>query len=235
MRIIPAIDLINGNCVRLTEGDYNTQKIYAENPTQIAQQFEKEGAEYLHLVDLDGAKKGEVVNWHILENIAKNTTLSIDFSGGIKTEKEIEKAFQLGAKQVVLGSIAIKNPTQTKQWIEKFGNEKIILSADVKQEKIAINGWQTITEWHIIDFLDEFIQAGLKYAICTDIEKDGKLSGVSLHLYQTILHTFPTLKLIASGGVHKKNDITELKNNHLDGLIIGKAIYENKINLKEII
>lgn len=234
MKIIPAIDIINGQCVRLTEGDYDTKKIYAENPLHIAQLFEENGAKFLHLVDLDGAKKGEVVNWNILEEIAKNTSLEVDFSGGIKDKNTIQKAFDLGAKQIVIGSFAVKNPNEVKNWIQFFGAEKIVLSADVKHEKIAINGWQTITDIEIYAFLDDFLKEGLKYAVCTDIEKDGKLAGVSLSLYQKIMQKFPQLSLIASGGVHETEDLISLQNQQISGVIIGKALYEEKITWKNL-
>lgn len=234
MKIIPAIDIINGQCVRLTEGDYTTKKIYAENPLSIAQLFEENGATFLHLVDLDGAKKGEVVNWKILEDIAKNTNLEVDFSGGIKDKKSVQKAFDLGAKQIIIGSFAVKNPNEVKNWIQAFGAEKIVLSADVKNKKVAINGWQTLTDIFIDDFLEDFLKEGLKYAVCTDIEKDGKLDGVSSELYQEILQKFPTLQLIASGGVHTIDDLVLLKNNQLAGVIIGKALYEEKITWKSL-
>ncbi len=234
MKIIPAIDIINGQCVRLTEGDYDTKKIYAENPLEIAQLFEKKGAKYLHLVDLDGAKKGEVVNWNILENITKNTNLQIDFSGGIKDKNAVQKAFDLGAKQVIVGSIALKNPSEVKKWLQEFGNEKIVLSADVKHEKIAINGWQTISDTSIYDFIADFLKEGLKHVVCTDIEKDGKLAGVSLGLYQKIIQQFSSIQLIASGGVHQIEELSLLKNNQLAGVIIGKALYEEKISWEEL-
>ncbi|TAE75449.1 MAG: 1-(5-phosphoribosyl)-5-[(5-phosphoribosylamino)methylideneamino]imidazole-4-carboxamide isomerase [Bacteroidetes bacterium] len=234
MKIIPAIDLINGQCVRLTEGNYDTKKIYAENPVEIAQFFEEKGGKYLHLVDLDGAKKGEVINWNILESITKKTNLKVDFSGGIKNKNSVQKAFDLGANQVIVGSIALKNPALVKDWLQEFGNEKIVLSADVRQEKIAVNGWQTISEMNIYDFLTDFLEAGLKYVVCTDIEKDGKLAGVSLELYQKIIQKFPTIELIASGGVHDIEDIISLQNNQLSAVIIGKALYEEKISWEDL-
>jgi phosphoribosylformimino-5-aminoimidazole carboxamide ribotide isomerase len=234
MRIIPAIDLIAGKCVRLTQGDYNQKTVYNENPLDVALEFESEGLQYLHLVDLDGAKAGKVTNWNVVESITKNTKLTVDFGGGIKTDDEIQKLFDLGVVQVNLGSIAVKDKTKVLGWIKKFGADKIILSADVKDETIAIHGWQEKSTLNIYDFVREYISYGLSYITCTDISTDGTLKGPNLKLYQQLLNEFPAIKLVASGGVGSMNDIHELKKIEVDGVIVGKAIYEGKVQLEEL-
>lgn len=234
MKIIPAIDLINGKCVRLSQGNYSTQKVYNENPVEVAKEFEDHGIQYLHLVDLDGAKKGEIVNNKVLEQIATQTNLIIDFGGGIKNIEAVQMAYDLGANQVTLGSIAIKNPDVVAFCLSKFGGEKLILGADVNKEMIAINGWQTVTETSIWDFLKNYSNLGLQHVICTDIQKDGLLEGSSIDLYQKILDQFPKIKLIASGGVTNISELYELEKVGLSGAIIGKAIYENRISLKQL-
>ncbi|NQY11126.1 MAG: 1-(5-phosphoribosyl)-5-[(5-phosphoribosylamino)methylideneamino]imidazole-4-carboxamide isomerase [Flavobacteriales bacterium] len=234
MRIIPAIDLINGKCVRLTQGDYNQKKIYNENPLEVAKEFEAAGIEYLHLVDLDGAKAGHVVNYDVIESICNNTNLKVDFGGGIQSNEDIEKVFNSGVQQITGGSIAIRNQEMFIGWIEKYGSEKIILGADVIGTKIAISGWQEETATELVDFLSFYIEKGIQYVICTDVAKDGLLAGTSIDLYTELMLKFPTLKLIASGGVTEIGELDGLKDINVDGAIIGKAIYEGRINIEEL-
>jgi phosphoribosylformimino-5-aminoimidazole carboxamide ribotide isomerase len=234
MRIIPAIDLIDGKCVRLTQGDYTQKKIYNENPVEVARGFEENGIQFLHLVDLDGAKAGKVINWKIVEAITSNTKLIIDFGGGIKTDDEIAKLFDYGVSQVNLGSIAVKDQGKVVQWIEKFGAEKIILSADVKNEMIAIHGWQEKSALNIYDFITGYIQHGISHITCTDISTDGTLRGPNLKLYAALLKEFPTIKLVASGGVGSLDDLIALKALKVDGVIVGKAIYEGRIEMQQL-
>jgi len=234
MRIIPAIDLIDGKCVRLTQGDYAQKKIYNENPLEVAQSFEEAGLNYLHLVDLDGAKAGKVTNWKVVESITSQTKLHVDFGGGIKTEEEIQRLFDLGVRQVNLGSIAIKEPNKVYQWIEKFGATKIILSADVKDELVAISGWQENSNKSIESFIQEYQAKGIEYVTCTDISTDGMLSGPNSTLYKKLLTLFPALKLIASGGVSSIDDLIALKKIGVNGVIVGKAIYEGRVVLKDL-
>ncbi|MBR5470255.1 MAG: 1-(5-phosphoribosyl)-5-[Paludibacteraceae bacterium] len=234
IEIIPAIDIISGKCVRLTKGDYTSTKVYNENPLEIAKAFEAHGIKRLHLVDLDGAKAQHIVNYHILEQIATKTSLTIDFGGGLKTEEDLKIAFSSGAKMITGGSIAIKNPELFKSWITTYGNEKIILGADVKNEKIAVSGWYETSNCNLITFLNEYTQVGISKVICTDIEKDGMLQGTATDLYKKILNNFPNLHLIASGGVSQWNDIDALENINVPSVIVGKAIYEGNITLSEI-
>lgn len=234
MKIIPAIDIIDGKCVRLTQGDYAQKKIYSENPLDIAKKFEDEGALYLHLVDLDGAKAQHVVNYTILEQICKHTNLKVDFSGGVKTETDLKKVFEYGANQVSIGSLAVKNPELFLEWLQKFGNEKIILSADVKNNHIATYGWQEESSIILSDFLQTYYKAGIQYIICTDISKDGMLQGPAVKLYKEIKEQFSALKIIASGGIADEKDIQHLYTAGCEGVIIGKAIYEGRINLKNL-
>ena len=234
MKIIPAIDLIDGKCVRLTQGDYNQKKIYNENPIDVAKEFENAGLKFLHLVDLDGAKAGKVVNWKVVESICKETKLDVDFGGGIKTEDQIKQLFDCGVKQVNLGSISVKNPKIVTEWIKKFTPEKIILSADVKNEMIAISGWQESAAIPITTFLRDYVHNGIEYVACTDISTDGMLSGPNVDLYKNILLTFPQLQIIASGGVSCLEDLFELNQIGADGVIVGKAIYEGRIKLDEL-
>ncbi|MRM82555.1 1-(5-phosphoribosyl)-5-[(5-phosphoribosylamino)methylideneamino]imidazole-4-carboxamide isomerase [Riemerella anatipestifer] len=233
MRIIPAIDIINGKCVRLTKGDYATQKIYNENPLEVAKEFEANGIEYLHLVDLDGAKSKHIVNYKVLEIIAQNTTLKIDFGGGIKSNEDVKIAFESGASQVTGGSIAVQNPSVFLEWLNQYGNERIILGADANNRKIATQGWLESSEKEVLEFIAEYEQKGIRYVVCTDIAKDGMLQGTSNELYQEILQK-TKVKLIASGGVSSLNDLIKLKEIGCDGVIVGKAIYEGKINLQEL-
>ncbi|WP_339648009.1 1-(5-phosphoribosyl)-5-[(5-phosphoribosylamino)methylideneamino]imidazole-4-carboxamide isomerase [uncultured Salegentibacter sp.] len=238
MRIIPAIDIIEGKCVRLSKGDYNTKKIYNENPLEVAKNFEAHGIQYLHLVDLDGAKSKNIVNHKILEEIASKTSLKIDFGGGLKTDKDLQIAFECGANQITGGSIAVKDPNIFKSWIQKFGSDKIILGADANNEKIAVSGWQEESNKELIPFIQEYQDEGINYVICTDISKDGMLEGPSFELYRRILEETSSenkkLKLIASGGISTFSELPELAELGCEGTIIGKAIYEGRIKMKEL-
>lgn len=234
MEIIPAIDIIDGKCVRLTQGDYEQKTIYNETPLEVALQFESIGIKRLHLVDLDGAKLGKVVNYKVLEKIASKTKLSIDFGGGIKTDDDIETVFNYGADLATIGSVAVKNRELFSSWIKKYGTEKIFLGADVKNEKIAVGGWLETTNISIFDFIEENLKEGIHHIFCTDISKDGLLQGPSIDLYKNIVVKFPSVNLTASGGVSKLTDLMELKQIGCSGAIIGKAIYENKITLNEL-
>ncbi|MFY0628260.1 MAG: 1-(5-phosphoribosyl)-5-[(5-phosphoribosylamino)methylideneamino]imidazole-4-carboxamide isomerase [Reichenbachiella sp.] len=234
MRIIPAIDLIDGKCVRLTKGDYTQKKIYNENPLEVAKEFEMAGIKYLHLVDLDGSKAREIKNAAVLESIASQTNLIVDFGGGVRTDKDIDIAFNAGAAQVNLGSVAIENKELYGEWLEKFGSEKIILSADSMNRKIAINGWQEDSSVDLFDLVKEYINMGNQYMVCTDISKDGMLQGIARDLYSDLMKAFPTQKIVASGGVTDISDVEAVAKLKMDGVIIGKAIYENKISLKQL-
>lgn len=234
IEIIPAIDLIEGKCVRLSQGDFATKKIYSENPLDIAKEFEAANLQRLHIVDLDGAKTGKVANLKVLELIAKNTNLTIDFGGGIKTDEDIEAVFNAGAAMANVGSLAIKNAEKFYDWLEKYGGEKILLGADVKDERIVINGWQTRTEIEILPFLKTYFDKGGTQVFVTDVAKDGLLEGAATELYAKIRQTIPELKLIASGGVSKIEDLAGLEKIGCTGAIIGKAIYEGKISLREL-
>jgi phosphoribosylformimino-5-aminoimidazole carboxamide ribotide isomerase len=234
IEIIPAIDLIDGKCVRLSQGDFAQQKIYHENPLEVAKEFESFGIKRLHLVDLDGAKNGKVTNLKTLETIAKNANLMIDFGGGIKTDEDIKSVFDSGAQFASIGSIAVKDSAKFFSWLEKYGSEKILLGADVRDKKLAINGWLTDTDLEIIPFLENYCANGVTQVFCTDISKDGILQGTANELYAEILAKLPNLKLIASGGVSKIEDVHELDKIGCSGVIIGKAIYEGRIKLKNI-
>lgn len=234
MRIIPAIDIMDGKCVRLTQGDYAQKKIYNENPLEVAKSFEDAGLKYLHLVDLDGAKAGKVTNWKVAEDICAGTNLIVDFGGGIKKEEELTRLFDIGISQVNLGSIAVKNSKTVFQWIDKFGGEKIILSADVRDEMIAISGWQESAKIDIFDFIQMYILKGISYVTCTDIRTDGTLAGPNIDLYKKINQRFNSTKLIASGGVGSMDDLKALQKTNVDGVIVGKAIYEGRIVLNEL-
>lgn len=234
MLIVPAIDIIDGKCVRLTKGDYTTKIIYNEDPLEVAKEFEANGITHLHLVDLDGAKSGAVVNWHVLENITHNTSLQVDFSGGIKTKQTAQKCFDLGAQQIAVGSLAVKNQKEFVDWIWAFGEEKLILGADVINEKIAINGWQETSTKSVYDFLDYYFEEGIDYVLCTDVSKDGMLQGPSFELYRNIIEEYPELKLIASGGVSTKDDLLQLKELGCYAAIVGKAFYEGKILMQDL-
>jgi phosphoribosylformimino-5-aminoimidazole carboxamide ribotide isomerase len=234
IEIIPAIDIIDGKCVRLSQGDYQQKTIYNENPLEVAKMFEAAGLKRLHLVDLDGAKAHHIVNQKVLENIASNTQLIIDFGGGLKSDEDLKIAFESGASMVTGGSIAVKSPEIFLRWIEKFGAEKIILGADAKNEMIAVAGWQEVSELSILDFIESYTIKGIRKVISTDIARDGMLSGPSIDLYKKIMAKFPTLELIASGGIATMKDIYELDEMGVPGVITGKAIYENRISLDEI-
>ena len=232
MRIIPAIDIIDGNCVRLTKGDFGTKKIYSENPLDVAKEFEDNGIEFLHLVDLDGAKSKGIINYKTLELIASNTNLKIDFGGGLKSDNDLKIAIESGANQVTGGSVAVQEPKRFNSWVQSYG-DKIILGADCINRKIATNGWFQTSELDVLDLLLEFEQRGVKSVICTDISKDGMLSGPSIELYKDLISNTKA-QLIASGGVSSIQDLIELKSIGCEGAIIGKAIYEGKVTLKEL-
>lgn len=235
MRIIPAIDIIDGKCVRLSQGDYNTTKIYNENPLEVAKQFQNHGIKYLHLVDLDGAKSKQIINYRVLEKIASGTDLKIDFGGGLKSDKDLEIAFNSGASQITGGSIAVKDRETFLSWLEKYGSRKIILGADAKDEKVAVNGWLEESEEELVPFIQEYYSsAGVEYVICTDISKDGMLQGPSFGLYEKILKEIPGIKLTASGGISEFDDLPKLQEIGCEGAILGKAIYENRISLKQL-
>lgn len=232
--IIPAIDLIDAKCVRLSQGDYNRKTVYNENPLEVAKMFEDAGISRLHLVDLDGAKAKHIVNYKVLETISAKTHLIIDFGGGLKSDEDLRIAFECGAQMVTGGSIAVKDREIFLYWIEKYGPEKIILGADAKDKMIAVSGWQEVSELSILDFIESYTSKGIQKVISTDIARDGMLTGPSIELYKEIMEQFPNLELIASGGIASMKDIYELDQMGIPGVITGKAIYENRISLKEI-
>jgi phosphoribosylformimino-5-aminoimidazole carboxamide ribotide isomerase len=253
MRIIPAIDIIDGKCVRLSKGDYNTKKIYNESPLEVAKEFEQAGIKFLHLVDLEGAKASKIINYKVLENIASKTNLQIDFGGGLKADEDVKIAFNSGANQITGGSIAVKNPVLFKEWVANYGSDKIILGADANNGKIATNGWLEESTEDIIPFIQNYQKEGIEYVISTDIAKDGMLLGPSFELYQNILKAChserseesqkdlstplkvrQSVKLIASGGISTFDEIPKLAEMGCEGVIIGKAIYENRISLKQL-
>ena len=234
MRIIPVIDIINGECVRLSKGDYNKKTVYSKNVLDVAKNFEDNGIQFLHLVDLDGAKQNRIINYKILEKISSQTNLIIDFGGGLKSEEDIKIAFESGAKQVTLGSVAIKNPELFLKSLEKYGSEKIILGADARKEKIAVSGWLEESKMNIYDFIKEKTESGIEYVISTDIDKDGMLEGPSFDLYEKIIGENPNIKLIASGGITSASDLEKVKSIGCEGAIIGKALYENRITFKDL-
>lgn len=251
MRIIPAIDIIDGKCVRLTKGDYDTKKVYNENPLEVAKQFEAHGIQYLHLVDLDGAKSRQIVNHRVLEKIASKTNLKVDFGGGLKSDEDVKIAFDCGAQQITGGSIAVKEKETFLQWLETYGPDKIILGADAKDGKVAVSGWQEDSEEALIPFIKSYKKQGIKYVICTDISKDGMLQGPSFDLYADIISATKVhrteigpsgvedfeeigLNLVASGGISGIEELPKLKKIGCEGVIIGKAIYEGKISLKQL-
>jgi len=235
MQIIPAIDIIDGKCVRLTQGDYDQKKIYNEHPLEVARRFEDAGLERLHLVDLDGAKAGAVKNWKVLEAIAGKTSLIIDFGGGIKEEKDLTIVFNSGAAFATIGSLAVKNEALFVQWLNSYGPAKFLLGADVKDEKIAVGGWLETTGIWIYDFIEKYIQLGVQQIFCTDVSKDGLLQGPSTDLYKEILDRFPSLHFIASGGVSSTKDLDALQKIGCKGVIVGKAIYEGRISLEDLV
>ena len=232
MRIIPAIDIIDGKLVRLTQGDYSRSKSYSDNPVEIAKGFVDSGIEYLHLVDLDGARAGEVVNIEVLENICSQTTLKVDFGGGVKTSEQLKRVLDAGAVQVTGGSIAVKNPDEFQSWLDTYGSEKIILGCDAKDGKIAVSGWQESSEITIEGLINSF--QGVSNVICTDISQDGTLEGPNLELYTQLVASFPKLNVIASGGVGSQDDLLALKETGVEGVILGKAIYEGKVDLSKL-
>lgn len=234
IEIIPAIDIIDGKCVRLSQGDYATKKVYNEDPLEVAKEFEAHGLHRLHVVDLDGAASHHVVNYNVLDKIASRTSMIIDFGGGIKSDQDIVIAFDNGAQMVTIGSVAVKKPALMKRWIEMFGSEKLILGADVKDEKISINGWKENSEIELMPFLDDYSQKGIRKVLCTDISKDGMLNGPAVDLYKKIIEKFPDMHLIASGGVSCIEDIERLEEANIPAVVFGKAIYEGKISLKEL-
>ncbi|MBO9571520.1 MAG: 1-(5-phosphoribosyl)-5-[(5-phosphoribosylamino)methylideneamino]imidazole-4-carboxamide isomerase [Chitinophagaceae bacterium] len=234
MQLIPAIDIINGKCVRLTQGDYSAMTVYNENPLEVAKMFEDAGLTRLHLVDLDGAKAGAVKNWKVLESIASNTTLSIDFGGGIKTAKDVDIVLDSGAQWATVGSIAVKDEELFVKWINHYGAAKFLLGADVKNEKIAVGGWLETTDIWIYDFIKKYMAHGIRQIFCTDVSKDGLLQGPAVGLYKNIINDFPGLHFIASGGVSSLHDLEELAAIGCNGAIVGKAIYENRISLSDL-
>ena len=234
MRIIPAIDIIEGKCVRLTKGDYSTQKIYNEDPLEVAKAFEDIGVTYLHLVDLDGAKASGIINHKVLEKLATKTRLHIDFGGGLKSNSDIKIAFECGAQQITGGSVAVKNPDIFVRWLDEFGSDKIILGADVKGDQIAVCGWVENSDESVLPFVKKYQESGVEFVICTDISRDGTLEGPALPLYESLLSTCPEIKLVASGGVSNISELSLLADLGCDGVIIGKAIYEKKISLSRL-
>lgn len=234
IELIPAIDIIEGKCVRLSQGDYNSKKVYNDNPLEVAKEFEAHGIHRIHIVDLDGAASSHIVNYRILEQISLKTSLIVDFGGGIKSDEDVYIAFDNGAQMITIGSIALKDPDLFMKWLHQYGREKIILGADVKDRKIAVNGWQEGSTKDIITFLDEYTKKGVEKVICTDINQDGMLQGPSIALYEEIQKEFPEIYLIASGGVSSVDDIVALEEAQIPAVIFGKAIYEGKITLKDL-
>ena len=234
IELIPAIDIIDGKCVRLTKGDYSLKKVYNEDPVAQAHEFAQLGFERLHVVDLDGAKSKHIINDKVLKAITTSTRLRVDFGGGIKTEEDIEKAFDAGAEMVTAGSIAVTHPELFLQWIERYGTNRMILGADVRNGKISINGWKEDSAEDLLPFLAKYVEAGVKNVLCTDISKDGTLAGPAIDLYQQIMDRYPTLHLIASGGVSSSQDMLMLQEAGIPATVFGKAWYEGKINLKDL-
>jgi phosphoribosylformimino-5-aminoimidazole carboxamide ribotide isomerase len=234
IELIPAIDIIDGKCVRLSQGDYNTQKVYNESPLEVAKEFEANGIRRLHVVDLDGAKSSHIVNYKVLDQLAGHTSLTIDFGGGIKTDEDLTIAFEYGAQMVTLGSIAVKNPDLFKSWLHKYGAEKIVLGADVKDNRISVNGWKEESQQELLPFLDGYTQEGIRKVLCTDISRDGMLQGPSIDLYKQIMAQFPDMHLIASGGVSGLDDIIRLDEAGIPAVVFGKALYEGRITLNDL-
>ena len=234
IELIPAIDIINGQCVRLTKGDYNQKKVYNDNPVEVAMNFEKLGFKRLHVVDLDGAKSKHIVNDGVLKEITKATNLIVDFGGGIKTKDDIEKAFEAGASMVTIGSVAVTNRQLFLEWIDIYGAERLILGADVRNGKISINGWKEDSSEELLPFLKQYVEKGVKNVLCTEISKDGTLQGPAINLYKDIMQAYPQLHLIASGGVSSNEDITDLDNAGIPAVVFGKAFYEGKIDIKSL-
>ena len=234
IELIPAIDIIGGQCVRLTKGDYDQKTVYRDSPAEVAKEFEEIGFKRLHVVDLDGAKSKHIVNEQVLKAITNKTHLTVDFGGGIKTDEDIEKAFDAGASMVTIGSIAVTNPDLFMGWLEKYGAERIILGADVRHGKISINGWKEDSSEDLLPFLKKYVDAGVSNVLCTEISKDGTLAGPAIELYQSMMAAYPELHLIASGGVSSIEDIHALDAAGIPAVVFGKAIYEGKINLNEL-
>lgn len=234
IELIPAIDIIEGQCVRLTKGDYDQKTVYRDSPAEVAREFESFGFKRLHVVDLDGAKSKHIVNDAVLNAITSNTSLTVDFGGGIKTDGDIEKAFASGAAMVTVGSIAVTQPELFMGWLEKYGSERMILGADVRHGMISINGWKEDSSEELLPFLKKYVEAGVKNVLCTEISKDGTLAGPAIDLYKKVMDAYPQLHLIASGGVSSKEDILALDKAGIPAVVFGKAIYEGKINLKEL-
>jgi len=234
IRIVPAIDIIDGKCVRLSEGDFKRVKVYDQDPLKVAQTFEDSGVTHLHLVDLDGARQKKTVNWSVLERIASKTALQIDFGGGVQNTEDLRRAFDCGAKQITAGSIAVKQESVVLQWLEEYGSNKIILGADSKEGKIAVSGWTEVTDINLHRFLSKYVDRGIRYAICTDVTKDGILQGTNLNMYRAIKQKLPQLFLIASGGVTQIEEIRSLDQIGVNGVIIGKALYEGHIELSQL-
>jgi len=235
IQLIPAIDIINGQCVRLTKGDYSQMTVYSDSPFHVAQKFEQTGFHRLHVVDLDGAKSRHIVNDQVLHEITQATQLTVDFGGGIKTDNDIRKAFDAGASMVTIGSIAVQQPELCMEWIERYGSERIILGADVRNGKISINGWKEDSDEDLLPFLKRFVESGICNVLCTEISKDGTLQGPAIELYQRVMDAYPDLHLIASGGVSSIEDIRALNEAGIPAVVFGKAIYEGKIDIKELI
>jgi len=235
IELIPAIDIIDGQCVRLTKGDYDQKTVYRNSPADVAKEFEELGFKRLHVVDLDGAKSKHIVNNEALKAITTKTHLTVDFGGGIKTDDDIEKAFASGASMVTVGSIAVTHPELFMGWLEKYGADKMILGADVRHGKISINGWKEDSEEDLLPFLKKYIDAGVRYVLCTEISKDGTLSGPAIDLYKQVMDAYPQLYLIASGGVSSIDDIIALDAAHIPAVVFGKAIYEGRIDMKELV
>lgn len=234
IEIIPAIDIIEGKCVRLSQGDYSKKKVYNEDPVEVAKEFEAHGMRRLHVVDLDGAASHHIVNYKVLEKIATRTSMIIDFGGGIKSDEDLVIAFENGAQMVTIGSVAVKHPTLMERWIGMFGSEKIILGADAKDEKISINGWKEDSQIELLPFLKDYTKKGIRKVLCTDISRDGMLTGPSTELYKKIIEEFTQMHLIASGGISCLDDIKKLEEAKIPAVVFGKAIYEGKISLKEL-
>lgn len=234
MKIIPAIDIMDGKCVRLTQGDFKKKKIYSEDPLEVALEFQNADLEYIHLVDLDGAKAGEVVNWDTVYELQEKTALQIDFGGGIKSDEDVERLLDLDIYQLNIGSIAIREPEKFKRWLTEYGASNFILSADVKDGHVMISGWLENTSLRLYDLVDDYIQHGLQYLTCTDISTDGMLTGPNFGLYQDLVKRFPNLKITASGGISTIEDVKRLKTIGVHGAIIGKALYEHTISLDEL-
>lgn len=234
IELIPAIDIIDGKCVRLTKGDYDTKKIYNEDPVSVAKEFEAHGIRRLHVVDLDGARSKHIVNDKVLQRIARETNLVIDFGGGIKTDEDVARAFEAGAHMITIGSIAVTDPKRSMEWLHRYGAEHIVLGADVRNGRVSINGWKEDSQEELIPFLDRYLSEGMRNVLCTDISKDGMLQGPAIALYREVMEHYPDCHLIASGGVSSMDDIRALETAGIPAVVFGKAIYEGKIKLEEL-